>query len=81
MDGVRTKQQSPQQVFVTDKKGTRYQISKGEYAVKTWMCIRDKKTKKANWYYFKSSGYMAKDTYVGTHYVDKNGKWIPSKDK
>ena len=24
---------------------------------------------------------MAKNTYVGTHYVDKNGKWIPSKDK
>ena len=81
MDGVRTTQPKSSAGLVTNKKGTRYQISKGNYAVKTWMCIRDKKTKKANWYYFKSSGYMAKDTYVGTHYVDKNGKWIPSKDK
>ena len=61
--------------------GTVEDINKDNYAVKTWMCIRDKKSKKANWYYFKSNGYMAKNTYVGTHYVDKNGKWIPSKDK
>ena len=81
MDGVRTAQPKSSAGFVTNKKGTRYQISKGNYAVKTWMCIRDKKSKKANWYYFKSNGYMAKNTYVGTHYVDKNGKWIPSKDK
>lgn len=81
MNGVRTSLPKSSAGFVSDKKGTRYQITKGIYATKTWMCIRDTKTKKAYWYYFRSTGYMAKNTYVGSHYVDKKGRWIPSKDK
>lgn len=81
MDGRRTAPPKSAAGFVKTKKGTRYQISKGNYASKTWMCIREKNTKKAYWYYFKSNGYMAKSTYIGTHYVDQHGRWIPSKDK
>ena len=81
MDGVRTSEPKSEAGFVKSKKGTKYQISKGNYATKTWLCIREKNSKKAYWYYFKNNGYMAKNTYVGTHYVDKHGRWIPSKDK
>ena len=81
MDGVRTSAPKSASGFVKSKKGTRYQVSKGNYATKTWMCIREKNSKKAYWYYFKNNGYMAKNTYVGSHYVDGHGRWIPSKDK
>ena len=63
------------------KKGTKYRISQGNYATKTWMCIRDKSTGKANWYYFRSNGYLAKNTFVGNHYVDAKVRWIPQRDK
>ena len=81
IDVVRTSETKSEAGFVKSKKGTKYQISKGNYATKTWLCIREKNSKKAYWYYFKNNGYMAKNTYVGTHYVDKHGRWIPSKDK
>lgn len=81
MDGTRTLAPKADARFIKSKKGMRYQISKGNYAAKTWICIRDHNTKKAYWYYFKSNGYMAKNTYVGTHYVDRNGRWVPSRDK
>lgn len=79
MDGLRTTAPTSGGKFIKSKKGTRYQISKGTYATKTWMCIRT--GKKYYWYYFYGTGYMAKSRYVGTHYVDKNGRWVPSKDK
>lgn len=81
MDGRLTSEPKSAAGWVKSKKGMRYQITKGNYAMKTWMCIRDKKTKKAYWYYFKSNGYMAKNTWVGSHYVDKKGRWIPGKKK
>lgn len=81
MDGRQTEPPKSAAGWVKSKKGMRYQIAKGEYAAKTWMCIRDKKTKKAYWYYFKSNGMMTKNTWVGNHYVDKNGRWIPGRKK
>lgn len=31
-----------------------------------------------NWFYFYSNGVMAKDTMIGTYYVDKNGYYVSS---
>ena len=81
MDGRQTTPPKSAAGWVKSKKGMRYQITWENYAAKTWMCIRDPKTKKAYWYYFKRNGYMAKKTWVGTHYVDKNGRWSPGKKK
>jgi len=30
----------------------------------------------SGWYYLKSSGAMAQSEYVGSYYVDENGKWV-----
>ena len=35
----------------------------------------------ADWFYLNSNGSMTADTYIGKWYVDKNGYYIPSKDK
>ncbi len=56
--------------FVKKKKGTKFKLTGGTYVVKQWVVI------KGNWYYFYSTGYMAKDTMVGTHFVDKNGRLV-----
>jgi hypothetical protein len=30
----------------------------------------------SDWYYLKSSGAMAQSEYIGSYYVDENGKWV-----
>lgn len=66
--------------FKKSKKGIRYRMPNGEYAAKRWLCIKDSQGK-YYWYYFYSTGYMAKKTWVGSRWVDKNGRWVPSKKK
>lgn len=63
--------------FKKNKKGTRYRKSDGTFAQKEWLCIADKNGKK-HWYYFYGTGYMAKNTWVGSRHVNKKGqmdKW------
>ncbi|SDG74072.1 hypothetical protein [Marvinbryantia formatexigens] len=59
--------------FRKTKKGVKYRQADGTYAQKKWVCIKDS-LGKYNWYYFYSSGYMAKNTWVGSRHVDKNGR-------
>lgn len=59
--------------FKKTKKGTKYRQADGTYAQKKWVCIKDSQGK-YYWYYFYSSGYMAKNTWVGSRHVDKNGR-------
>lgn len=61
--------------FKTTKKGTKYMQADGTYAAKKWLCIKDSEGK-YYWYYFYSSGYMAKNTWVGNSFVDANGRLI-----
>lgn len=59
--------------FVKDKKGVKYRKADGTYAQSEWVCITNKKGKR-HWYYFYSTGYMAKDAWVGSRHVNKQGK-------
>lgn len=61
--------------FEKTKKGTKYMQADGTYATKKWLCIKDTEGK-YYWYYFYSSGYMAKDTWVGNSFVDANGRLV-----
>ena len=45
--------------FIKTKQGTKYRNLDGTYSSATWQCIKGK------WYYFYSSGYMAKNTKLG----------------
>lgn len=65
--------------FVKTGKGTRYLQPDGTYAAKTWKCLKD--GGRRYWFYFYSTGYMAKDRWLGEKYVDKYGHWIPDKKK
>lgn len=53
--------------------GTKYMQADGTYAEKKWVCMKDE-SGKYGWYYFYSNGMMAKDTWVGSRYVDENGR-------
>ena len=59
--------------FIKDSKGFRYRNLDGTYSRKTWQCI------KGSWYYFYSSGYMARRTKLGRYYVGINGKMVTNK--
>lgn len=59
--------------FRKTKKGTKYMQADGTYAQKKWVCVKDS-LGKYYWYYFYSSGYMAKNKWVGSRHVDKNGR-------
>lgn len=59
--------------FVTDKKGTKYRNLDGTFAKKQWLCIRGR------WYYFYSTGYLAKDRKIGKYYVNKKGQMVVNK--
>ena len=56
--------------FVKTKNGTKYRNSDGTYSTSTWQCINGK------WYYFYSTGYMAKSTKLGKFYVNKKGQMV-----
>lgn len=66
--------------FKKTKKGVKYLQEDGTYAAKTWKCIKDSEGK-YYWYYFYSTGYMAKSKWVGDHYVDAHGRWLVNKKK
>ena len=51
-------------------KGTWYYLNSGGDMATGW-----KKTG-SGWYYLKSSGAMAQSEYIGSYYVDENGKWV-----
>ncbi|HIQ98023.1 MAG TPA: hypothetical protein IAB26_15845 [Candidatus Limivivens merdigallinarum] len=59
--------------FIRTKKGTRYRNLDGTYSRQTWQCIN------GHWYYFYSSGYMAKNRRLGYFYVDKRGRMVTNK--
>ncbi len=73
-------QQDVKSGFKKSKKGTKYKKADGTYAAKEWLCIKDSRGK-YYWYYFYSSGYMAKKTWVGDHYVDAHGRWLANRTK
>ncbi|MDO4632491.1 MAG: hypothetical protein Q4B01_01390 [Eubacteriales bacterium] len=60
--------------FRRTKKGMKYLKANGEYAKKEWLFIK-RKGGVGHWYYFYSSGNMAKKAWVGSYYVDKRG-WL-----
>ena len=51
-------------------KGTWYYLNSGGDMATGW-----KKTG-SGWYYLKSSGAMAQSEYIGSYYVNENGKWV-----
>lgn len=59
--------------FVKDSKGTKYLNYSGTYSKKTWQSIKGK------WYYFYSTGYMAKSRQIGNYYVNKKGQMVTNK--
>lgn len=59
--------------FVKSSKGTKYRNYDGHYALKTWQCINGR------WYYFYSTGYMAKSRRIGSFYVDSRGRMVTNK--
>lgn len=64
--------------FIKTKKGTKYRNADGTFSAKTWQRI------KGRWYYFYSTGYMAKNRQLGDYYVNKKGwmvtnKWVKIK--
>ncbi|MCR5213551.1 MAG: hypothetical protein K6E10_03985 [Eubacterium sp.] len=52
-----------------------YADNSGWYPTSTWLWID------GNCYYFKDSGYMAADEWIGDSYVDKNGAYVEGKVK
>lgn len=66
--------------FKKVKKGYKYLQPDGIYAKKTWKCIKDSENR-YYWYYFYSNGIMAKNEWVGSKWVDKQGRWVPGKTK
>ena len=73
-----------------DEKGTKYQKENGSFAKAEWepvngtwyhfdengyMQIGWINTGGA-WYYLNADGSMAKDTWIGTYYVDASGAWV-----
>lgn len=66
--------------FQKTKKGYKYRQPDGTYAQKVWKCIKDSEGN-YYWYYFYSNGIMAKNEWVGTQWVDKQGRWVPEKKR
>ena len=61
--------------WASDTTGWWYTDASGWYPVNTWLWID------GNCYYFKNSGYMASNEWIGDNYVDQNGSWIPGYNK
>lgn len=59
--------------FVNTKQGKKYRSPDGSYVTQTWQCIQ------GHWYYFYSSGLMARNAQIGKHYVDKQGRMVIKK--
>ena len=74
MDGYETAAPAGKAGFVTDKKGTKYRKEDGTFAGKGWLCIRENAESPYYWYYFYSSGDMAKSKQIGSRYVGADGR-------
>ena len=73
-----------------DEKGTKYQRANGSFAKAEWEPVNGTwyhfdengymQTGWLNldgtWYYLNDDGSMAKDTWIGTYYVDASGAWV-----
>ena len=73
-----------------DEKGTKYQRANGSFAKAEWEPVNgtwyhfDEKgymqtgwlNLDGTWYYLNDDGSMAKDTWIGTYYVDASGAWV-----
>ena len=73
-----------------DEKGTKYQRANGSFAKDEWEPVNGiwyhfdengyMQTGWLNldgtWYYLNDDGSMAKDTWIGTYYVDESGAWV-----
>ena len=73
-----------------DEKGTKYQRANGSFAKAEWEQVGETwyhfdengymQTGWLNlggtWYYLNADGKMAKDTWIGTYYVDGSGAWV-----
>ena len=76
--------------FKKDEKGTKYQRANGSFAKDEWEPVNGiwyhfdengyMQTGWLNldgtWYYLNADGSMAKDTWIGTYYVDGSGAWV-----
>ncbi len=76
--------------FKKDEKGTKYQKENGSFAKDEWEPVNgtwyhfDEKgymqtgwlNLGGTWYYLNADGSMAKDTWIGTYYVDGSGSWV-----
>lgn len=59
--------------FVNTQDGKKYRNPDGSYSQKTWQCIR------GNWYYFYSTGVMARSRQIGKFYVDAQGRMVTNR--
>ena len=59
--------------FIKTARGVKYRNADGTFSAKTWQCI------KGHWYYFYSTGYMAKSTQLGEYYVNNRGWMVTNK--
>lgn len=56
--------------------GKRYYLTEsGRLAPSGWMQLKD------DWYYVQADRSIATDSWIGSYYVDKTGKWIPAAQK
>lgn len=56
--------------------GKRYYLAEsGRQAPSGWMKLKD------DWYYVQADRSIATDSWIGSYYVDKTGKWIPAAQK
>ena len=76
--------------FKKDEAGTKYQKANGSFAKDEWEPVNgtwyhfDEKgymqtgwlNLDGTWYYLNADGSMAKDTWIGTYYVDGSGSWV-----
>ena len=73
-----------------DEKGTKYQRANGSFAKAEWEQVGETwyhfdengymqtgwLNSGGTWYYLNADGSMAKDTWIGTYYVDGSGAWV-----
>ena len=60
--------------WASNKTGWWYTDASGWYPVKTWLRID------GAYYYFKDTGYMATNEWIGDSYVGSDGAWVPNAD-
>ncbi len=61
--------------WASNSVGYWYTDSSGWYPTSQWLQID------GSWYYFKDTGYMATNEWVGDYYLGSDGAWVPGKQK